>query len=120
TCLRSATINVSGRTIDPHAAGVSVSIVPSTVAPVSAVVAADGTWTATIIAPAEGSFTIVAEASDSVGHVNRATLPVVIDSTAPSVQVTEGGSAFNGGIAAHPLTLAVRAADADAAASITS
>ncbi|MEA2163766.1 MAG: hypothetical protein QOK37_1893 [Thermoanaerobaculia bacterium] len=119
SCLRSTQISVTGRTIDPHAGGVIVSLVPSSVAPVSAAVAADGTWTATIVAPAEGSYTIIAEGSDSVGHVNRVTLPVVIDSTPPSVQVTESGAAFNGGVANRSLTIAVRAADADTAASLT-
>ena len=119
SCLRTTQISVTGRTIDPHAGGVNVSLVPSNVTPVSATVAADGTWTATIVAPAEGAFTIVAEGRDNVGHVNRATLPVIIDSTPPGVLVTESGTAFNGGIASRPLTISVRATDADAAAAIT-
>jgi hypothetical protein len=111
-CLAALTFNVSGKTYDPHAAGVNVSIAPR--APVAATVSADGTWTAALIAPEEGRYTIVAEAADSGGHVVTTTLPVIVDTTAPVVQVTDGGSIVN-----HPTSIAFRAIDADASAVTT-
>ncbi len=118
-CLKNAQIAVTGRALDPHITGVNLSIAPSAAAPVSATVAADGTWSANVTAPAEGRYTIIVEGSDSAGHVSKTTLPVTIDSTAPVVQVTESGAAFTGGITNHSLAISVRATDSDAAAAIT-
>jgi hypothetical protein len=110
-CLAAMQINVAARAFDPHVSAVTVSLLPSTASPVAATLAADGSWTATLTAAAEGRYTLVAQAADSVGHIATTTLPLTVDTTAPVVQVTDGGSIVN-----HPTSIAFRAIDADSAA----
>jgi len=118
-CLSALQFNVTGKAFDPHVTSVNVSLGSSSVPLVAATIAADGSWTAAIVVPAEGRYTIVAEGKDSVGHVVTATLPVAVDTTVPAVLVTESGSAFSGGIARRPLSIAFRVVDADSSAAIT-
>jgi hypothetical protein len=111
-CLNAMQIAVSGRTFDPHMASVKVSL--SSGPPVTATVAADGTWTAALTAPADGRYVIAAEGSDSVGHSVTATAAVTVDTTKPVVLAGESG-----GIVNHAMSIAFRAIDSDATAVAT-
>jgi RHS repeat-associated protein len=107
-CLKATQINVEGHVLDPHKEAVRVSVSSSPASPVAAVIAPDGSWTATVAAPSEGRYTIVAEASDSVGHVTKVTLPLTVDTTPPVLQVSESGGLIN-----HPTSIAFRVSDTD-------
>ena len=111
-CLNAPRIAVSGRSFDPHLSSVAVSL--SSGPPVTATVAADGTWTAVLTAPADGRYVIAAEGSDSVAHRVTATEAVTVDTTKPVVLAGESG-----GIVNHAMAIAFRAVDADPAAVAT-
>ena len=118
-CMNASSITVTGQMSDLNAHDVKVSITPGSVAPVDVTPASDGTFTASIAAPAEGKFTITVEAADAVGHVTSGSVPVVIDRTAPSIVVTNNGAPFAGGFVNHPPSLFIRANDADPSATLT-
>ncbi len=113
-CANAADIQVSGRVFDLTLAAVKVAI--GSGQSVNAKVADDGTFAATIPAPAEGKSEIVIEADDHLEHVSVARIPITIDRTRPIIDITSNGAPFAGGAINRPLALFVRAIDADATA----
>jgi len=65
-----------------------------TVDGVPATVNADGTWEAMVVLP-EGGNLLLVEATDAVGNVNQVIVDVELDTTPPSLAVTEPASGSN-------------------------
>ena len=82
----------------------------------TATTSAQGTWTFTPPALADGSHTIVASQTDSFGNTGSASLTFTLDTTAPTVAITSAGGPTNQ--ASQTVTGTVDAADAGATVTI--
>jgi len=105
-CVDAATLTVSGTATDPRIAAVTVNGVAATLD------AAKGTWTASVTV-AEGKQLLTVVATDAVGHSSTVTRSVVVDRTAPVVDVRESGAPFTATLLNRMISLLVRATDAD-------
>jgi RHS repeat-associated protein len=119
TCTSGSAVQLAGTVTDANLQDVKVSLTPGGGDPVVAAVASDHTWTASLPITGDGSFVITVLASDSVGHVTMATVPITVDRTRPSVAITEGGKPLVSAAFNHAVTLFIRAIDADARTAIT-
>ena len=81
-----------------------------TVDGVPATVNADGTWEAAVVLP-EGGNLLLVEATDAVGNVNQVIVGVELDTTPPSLAVTEPASGSN---VSEPSVMVYGTTDADA------
>jgi RHS repeat-associated protein len=117
-CVSGAALAVSGRATDPNLASITLEVTPGggsvTITP-----AADGTFSGSLPLGAEGKAVLSVTAADGTGHTTVSTLPLMIDRTAPAIELTSGGNAFTGGIFNRTLAVTVRTGDADPAASLT-
>jgi RHS repeat-associated protein len=118
-CTNGNALQVTGRATDPALGTIKLSLAPGT-GSATVTPAADGSFTASIPLGAEGKYVLSVEAADSVGHTAVATIPITVDRTAPSVQVTVAGAPFaNNALVNHAVALNVRVLDADAAATLS-
>jgi len=105
-CIDAATLTVSGTAADPRIATVTVNGIAATLD------ASKGTWTASIPVT-EGKLLLTVVATDAVGHNSTVTRSVVIDLTAPAIDVRESGAPFSATLLNRTISLLVRASDAD-------
>jgi len=109
SCIDAASLQITGTARDARIKSVVVkgegTSIPATLDPVS------GNWTATVPVATEGTKSFSIEADDLVGHRSTATLSVVIDRTAPTIAVTEGGVAFTASAVNRAVSLFVSASD---------
>jgi RHS repeat-associated protein len=110
-CVNDSPVVIGGTVSDPHLQGVVVQVGGTTVA--ATIVAAGGTWSASIPNVPEGKATFTATATDTVGHSNSATLSLTIDRTAPIVDLTRNGASFIDAYAKGSVTLTVVVTDAN-------
>ena len=115
-CLNGPNVSVNGSVSDPHLSVVTAAL--GTNAPVNATITG-GTFTATLPAATEGKFVLTIKATDSLGHTATALGSVIIDRTKPAISVTSNGIPFKDGAYKQPLSLFVRATDADPNATLT-
>ncbi|MGZ8779636.1 MAG: IPT/TIG domain-containing protein, partial [Thermoanaerobaculia bacterium] len=108
-CTNAASLDLRGTIVDPNIDKVEVRLGDTTV---SATVAASA-WSATLSLGDEGSKAILVEGTDSVGHVNTRSVTVVVDRTAPAIEISESGTPFTATLAGRAVALFVRANDAD-------
>jgi RHS repeat-associated protein len=118
SCVNGTSIVISGHATDPHLGSVHLSITPGS-GSVTVTPNADGTFSETLPLGTDGKYVIAVEASDAAGHTAVATIPLTVDRTAPSIEITSGGAIFTGGAFNHPITINVRGIDADPAPVIT-
>ncbi|MEO8037088.1 MAG: Ig-like domain-containing protein, partial [Acidobacteriota bacterium] len=116
-CVSDAVVRFGGTVADPHLREVSVTAGGITVQ--ATVVAASGTWSADIPNLAEGKTTLVATASDILGHTKSASLPVTIDRTPPVVRIEQNGAPFTAQFVRTAVAFAVAVTDADSNPSLT-
>ena len=109
-CLDATTLTVTGTVSDPRVESVKVNGVPATIA--------NETWTATV-SVSEGAQTLTVVAADTLGHLTTITRSVLIDRTAPAIEVRESGAPFTGTLFNRNLALVIQASDADASVQIT-
>ncbi|HVS32819.1 MAG TPA: Ig-like domain-containing protein [Thermoanaerobaculia bacterium] len=109
-CLDTSTLQVTGTAADARLDSVKVTIGTTAV---DATFDATGNWTASIPVPEEGKKLITVEATDKAGHSISASRTVVIDRTAPAIEVRANGQAFTSTITNRPVALFVTATDAD-------
>ena len=112
TCVDTATLQVSGDASDPRLTAVKVTVGTATVA---ATVAAGGAFTAAVPV-SEGKQLVTVEATDGAGHSASVSRSVVIDRTAPVIEIRENGDDFTGGIVNRAVAIFVRANEGDVAA----
>jgi len=110
-CLDAATLAISGTAADPRIAAVTVAVGTAAAVPTT-LDAAHGTWSASIPVT-EGKQLITVVATDTAGHSSTVTRNVVIDSTAPVIDIRESGASFTATLLNRAVTLLVRADDAD-------
>ncbi|MCA1733777.1 MAG: hypothetical protein LC732_09260, partial [Acidobacteria bacterium] len=111
SCTSAPSIVISGTYADPHITAIAIvaggSSIPATLD------TAARTWSATL-APAEGRLAIVVEASDSVGHTSVHPFDLLVDRTAPAIEIAvDGAPAADGMIANRPLAFFAAARDLD-------
>ncbi len=109
-CLDATSLTVTGTVTDPRVQSVKVNDVTATIT--------NGNWTASVPV-AEGQQTLTVVAADTLGHLTTVTRSVLIDRTAPELEVRESGAAFTGTLFNRAVTLLVRATDADGNAQVT-
>jgi RHS repeat-associated protein len=110
-CVSDSPVVIGGTVADPHLQGVSVQSGSTTAA--ATVVAASGTWSASIPNLPEGNATFVATATDTLGHNKSATLSLTIDRAAPGVDLTQNGASFTDAFAKDSVALTVVVTDAN-------
>jgi len=103
-CVDVATLTVTGTVSDSRIATVKVNGVEATLT--------GGNWTATVPV-SEGSQLLTIVATDTLAHSTTVTRNVLIDRTAPVLDVRESGAPFTGTLFNRVLSLLVRAVDAD-------
>ena len=116
-CVSATELQVSGRAGDPSLDHVDVAIGSAT--PVRATLNSDGSFTATVPLPAEGHFDVTVEAVDTTAHAAVVPIPITVDRTRPSVEVTSGGAPFVGGYFNRAVSMIVRPVDTDSRATVT-
>ncbi|MEO8215448.1 MAG: Ig-like domain-containing protein [Acidobacteriota bacterium] len=115
-CVSTGSLSVTGTASDPHIDRVEVRN-----GTVSAPVVLDkgtGQFTATLADMPEGRASLTVEALDSASHRTSIVRTVIIDRTAPAIEVTRGGLPFDAALANEPVSLSVRASDLDPSASL--
>ena len=110
-CLDAATLTVSGTVSEARLASVTVNGVAATVT--------GSSWTASIPAT-EGKLLLTVEARDTTGHVASRSRSVIVDRTAPVLDVTSGGAPFTATLTNRAVSLFVRATDTDTNVVLTS
>jgi RHS repeat-associated protein len=109
-CVDAATITVSGTVAEGRLDFVRVNGVNATVT--------GGAWTASIPAT-EGKLLITVEARDTTGHTASRSRGVIVDRTAPAIEVTAGGAPFTTTLTNRAVSLFVRATDTDPNVTVT-
>ncbi|HEX8170970.1 MAG TPA: Ig-like domain-containing protein [Thermoanaerobaculia bacterium] len=110
-CLNAQQLVVRGSVSDPWIQTVKVTVDADVVA--NALDAQKQTFTATFANIAEGPHRISVEATDTLGHRTVAALQVMIDRTAPLIDIFEGAAPFTARLVNHPVALSIRARDGD-------
>ena len=103
-CLDATTLTVSGTATDARIASVTVNDVAATLNA--------STWSASIPVN-EGRQLITVVATDTLGHTTTVTRSVVIDRTAPAIEVRESGAPFTATLINRAVSLVIRANDDD-------
>ncbi len=109
-CVDATTLQVSGTVTDPRVDKVVVKIGDQSI---NATISGSN-WTASVPV-AEGKTLITVEASDTVGHTTSSSRTVIVDRTAPLIEISEAPQFTN-----RPVTFFVSAKDADANVVVTS
>ncbi|HEX2836340.1 MAG TPA: Ig-like domain-containing protein [Thermoanaerobaculia bacterium] len=113
-CVDTSMLMVSGTVSDPR-----LDVIKVTLGTQSMNAAVTGNaWTASIPAE-EGKALLTVEARDASAHATSLSRRVIIDRTAPVIEVTSGGEAFTATLLNHAVSLLARATDADANVSVT-
>jgi hypothetical protein len=116
SCLMESELVVRGRVSDPHLRTVTVSLGAGE--PRTATITAQE-FVATLPAPAEGRAVLRVVADDTASHSATVTMPLTIDRTPPSIEVTANSAPFGGGFVNRPVALFIRAVDAVSPATLT-
>ncbi|HKB78857.1 MAG TPA: hypothetical protein VKH35_03995, partial [Thermoanaerobaculia bacterium] len=115
-CINATAVEVSGRVAGSDIRTVQIAL--GSAAPLSASVAADGSFAATVPAPAEGRFILAVDAADSRGRAASARIALTIDRSAPALEITSSGTPFSGGAFNRPVSLFLTPRDADRGATV--
>ncbi len=109
-CVDGATVTVSGTVNDPRIESVKVNGVPATIA--------GGEWTTTVTVN-EGLQLLTIVTADTLGNLTTVTRSVLVDRTAPEIEVRESGAPFTSTLLSRGVTPLVRAIDADSKVQLT-
>ncbi|HET8796729.1 MAG TPA: Ig-like domain-containing protein, partial [Thermoanaerobaculia bacterium] len=113
-CVDATTLAVSGTVSDPRLDLVKVTIGDQTV---NATVSGNA-WTASTPV-SEGKALITVEARDQSGHTVSLSRSIIVDRTAPAIEITSGGAPFTATLVNRPVSLFVRVTDADPNVAVT-
>lgn len=103
TRVSSSPVTVAGTVQEPHLAGVTVRGSPASLS---------GNSFSASVSLVEGAQNVAIVATDSLGHSSTVTLVLTLDTTAPTIGVTESGTAFSGGLFKRPVTPIITLGDA--------
>ncbi len=109
-CIDATAITVAGTVSDPRIESVKVNGIAATLD--------RGSWTASVPAD-EGAQLLTIVAADTVGHLTTVTRSVLVDRTAPVIEVRESGAPLTGTLFNRTITLSLRAVDADPSTQLT-
>jgi RHS repeat-associated protein len=110
-CVDGTSVSVSGTVTEARLDSVKVTVGTQTV---NATLGANGAWSASVPVTNEGRVLITVEAKDQSGHTQSTSRNVIVDRSAPIIEILQSGAPFTAAIVNRAVSLFVRANDADA------